>query len=153
MRKLVILLLALLVWTGCNLLDSPQGKEFKDTGCIGDTRADLMSLLTLKYEEGDLRVVRTNATLNCSIKLGGIACDVSVDDDVIHYRVYERDGAVTNCVCQVLEMTSVVSGLTPGKEYSFYYSCGGTNYAPITFVFEKGFVLMTDASTLVPVWL
>ncbi len=82
MKKLLLLLLVLPIWTGCNKSLLPKTDEFTHTGCASDagTRAGSsksdVSLLILKYEDGNLRVTRTNATMNCAIKLNGIACDV-----------------------------------------------------------------------------
>ena len=127
MKKLLILLLVLPVWAGCNKSLLPKTMEFTHTGCATDagTRAGTsksdVSLLTLKYEDGNLRVTRTNATMNCAIKLNGIACDVSVKGDVINYSVYEKDGPTADCMCRVEEMSSVVTGPKEGKEYTFNY--------------------------------
>ena len=79
MKKLLLLLLVLPIWTGCNKSLLPKTDEFTHTGCASDagTRAGTsqsdVSLLTLKYEDGNLRVTRTNAMMNCAIKLNGIA--------------------------------------------------------------------------------
>ena len=98
----------------------------------------------MKYEDGNLRVTRTNATMNCAIKLNGIACDVSVDGNTIRYRVYEKDGPTANCMCRVEEMSSVVTGLKEGKEYTFNYSCSTYSPESFTFVFKKGLHLIRD---------
>ena len=154
-KKLVILLLVLPIWAGCTKSEISRSKEFAHSGCAGDaaTRAwgsdSDVSLLTLKYENGDLRVTRTNATMNCSIKNNGIVCEVSVDGNVVRYRVYEKDGPVANCICRVEEMSSLVTGLEVGKKYTFEYSCGfGYNYPSFTFVFKKGLRLIQDTSTM-----
>ena len=111
MKKILLLLLVLPIWAGCYKSLLPKTDEFTHTGCATDagTRAGLsqsdVSLLILKYEDGNLRVTRTNATMNCSIKLNGIACDVSVDGNTIRYRVYEKDGPTANCMCRVAEMS------------------------------------------------
>ena len=153
-KKLLLLLLVLPVWAGCTKSEVSRSKEFAHTGCAGDaaTRAwgsdSDASLLTLKYEDGNLRVTRTNATMNCSIKNNGIACEVFVDGSVVRYRVYEKDGPVANCICRVEEMSSLVTGLETGKEYTFEYSCGsGYNYPSFTFVFKKGLRLIQDLAT------
>ena len=154
MKKLVVLLLVLPILAGCTKSEISRSKEFAHSGCAGDaaTRAwgsdSDVSLLTLKYENGDLRVTRTNATMNCSIKNNGIACEVSVDGNVIRYRVYEKDGPVANCICRVEEMSSLVTGLEVGKEYTFDYSCGFANYPSFSFVFKKGLHLIQDTSTM-----
>ena len=153
MKKLLLLLLVLPVWAGCNKSLLPKTDEFTHTGCATDagTRAGTsqsdVSLLTLKYEDGNLRVTRTNATMNCAIKLNGIACDVSVKGNTILYRVYEKDGPTANCMCRVAEMSSVVTGLKEGKEYTFNYSCSSSGIESFTFVFKKGLHLIRDEET------
>jgi hypothetical protein len=152
MKKLTFLLLGLAFVAGCSKSDVQRSKEFAHTGCAYDTRAagtraddfyDEPSLLTLKYESGGLRVTRTNAWMNCSIKNGGIGCDVSIKRNVITYNVYEKDGPLTNCVCPVKEMSSLVTGLEEGKEYTLNYCyC----YTSITFTFKKGFHKIIDLS-------
>lgn len=151
MKKLLLFLFILPVWAGCNKSQLPKTDEFVHSGCASDagTRAGFSkseaSLLALKYEDGNLRVTRTNATMNCAIKLNGIACDVSVNGDVLRYRVYEKDGPTANCICRVEEMSSVVTGLKEGKEYTFKYSCSTYNLESFSFVFKKGLHLIKDA--------
>lgn len=149
MKKLTFLLLGLALVAGCSKTEANRSKEFTHTGCANDTRAaetragffeDEPSLLTLKYEDGDLRVTRTNAWMNCSIKMNGIVCDVSVKGSVITYQVNEKDGPVANCICPVKEMSSVVTGLQEGKEYTLNYCY----YSPITFTFKKGLHKIID---------
>ena len=75
-KKLLLILLVLPLWTGCYKSILPKTYEFVHTGCATDaatgTRSGLgqsdVSLLILKYEDGNLRVTRTNATMNCAIK-------------------------------------------------------------------------------------
>ena len=150
-HKLSFFLLALALVAGCSKSDVQRSKEFAHTGCaydtrVGGTRADNdynePSLLTLKYESGGLRVTRTNAWMNCSINNNGIACDVSVKGSVISYNVYEKDGPVANCICPVEEMSSLVTDLQEGKEYTLQYCY----YSPITFTFKKGFHKIIDLS-------
>ena len=150
MKKFLLVLLVLPVWAGCSKSNMERSKDFTHTGCAAGTgtRAGSgdsdKSLLTLKYEDGNLRVTRTNAMLNCIIKAGGeVICETSVNGNVIHYKVYEyeKDGISANCMCRVAEMTSVVTGLEIGKEYTFDYFCSHA-YDPITFVFKKDLVLI-----------
>ena len=150
MKKFLLILLVLPMWAGCTKSNMERSKDFTHTGCATGTgtRAGSVdsdkSLLTLKYEDGNLRVTRTNAMLNCIIKAGGeVICETSVDGNVIHYKVYEyhKDGISANCMCRVAEMTSVVTGLEIGKEYTFDYFCSHA-YDPITFVFKKDLVLI-----------
>ena len=144
MKRIGFLLLLLPIWAGCNWADDPYygNKEFVHTGCAGSpfTRgingSEGESLLTIKYEDGGLRVTRTNAVMNCSIKNGGITCSATVDGNVIHYWATETDGPSANCMCLVEEMSSVVTGLQTGKEYTLDYRCE-IQYPSITFVFKK----------------
>ena len=129
MKKLLLLLLVVPFWTGCYKSLLPKTDEFTHTGCATDagTRAGSgksdVSLLILKYEDGN----------------------VSVDGNTIRYRVYEKDGPTANCMCRVEEMSSVVTGLKEGKEYTFNYSCSiGTGIESFTFVFRKGLHLIRD---------
>lgn len=147
-------MLALIVLTGCSKWGASHSKDFKHTGCSAETRASIFygdepSLLTLKYEDGDLRVIRTNAVMSCSIKERGLACTASIKGDAIHYTVdYERDGYDADCICPVDELTSIVTGLHEGKEYTFNY-CGLDRYLnPFTFTFNKGLHEIIDVETL-----
>ena len=153
MKNLTFLLLSLALVAGCSKTNANRSKDFTHTGCANDTRAaetraglfgDEPSLLTLKYEDGDLRVTRTNAYMNCSIKNNGIVCDVSVKGSVITYDVYEKDGPVANCICPVEEMSSVVTDLQEGKEYTLEYRCYGA--ITVNFTFKKGFHKIIDLS-------
>ena len=155
MKKLVVLLLVLPIWAGCTKSEISRSKEFAHTGCAGDaaTRAwgsdSDASLLTLKYEDGNLRVTRTNAVLNCAFVQDGLICEASVEGNVVRYRVYEKEGPRANCICRVEEMSSLVTGLEVGKEYTFEYSCGfGYNYPSFTFVFKKGLRLIQNTATM-----
>lgn len=155
MKKLALLLLVLPILAGCTKSEISRSREFAHSGCARDaeTRAggsdSDVSLLTLKYEDGDLRVTRTNAVMNCAFTEDGLVCEVSVDGNVIRYRVYEKEGPRANCNCRVEEMSSLVTGLEVGKEYTFEYSCGfGYNYPSFTFVFKKGLRLIQNTSTM-----
>lgn len=151
MKKLLSILIVLPLFAGCAKYNTKLSSvDFTHTGCASaaGTRAGSddsdKSLLILKYEDGDLRVTRTNAMLNCIINVGGeVVCETSVKGNVIHYKVYEYspDGSAANCMCRVAEMSSVVKGLEIGKEYTFDYFCSH-GYEPITFVFKKGLVII-----------
>ena len=75
MKKVIIMLSVLAAVAGCTKWIKPDSEEdtlskhFKHTGCSHDTRGiytDDPSLLSLKYENGDLRVTRTNAELRAT---------------------------------------------------------------------------------------
>ena len=152
---LILILSAMSVWMGCSKLSATRSKDFTHSGCSADTRANFFygdepSLLVLKYEDGGLRVTRTNSVLNCAIKERGLTCKVQVKGDIIHYYVeYEIDNDLeANCICPVDEMSSLVTGLQEGKEYTFYF-CGLDRYLkPVTFTFGKGLHQIIDVETL-----
>ena len=156
LKRIILLLLMVPIWAGCSQKHNLQllSKEFAHTGCAtgAETKAgsngEDASLLILKYEDGNLRVTRTNAMMNCSIKQGGITCEVSVDGNIVQYKVYEKDGPNANCMCRVEEMTSVVTGLQTGKEYSLDYYCSHAYSRLIPFTFRKGLYLVLDEAAL-----
>ena len=150
MKKSILIMLALMVWTGCTKSNTLRVKDLTYSGCATstDTRAveneEIVSLLTLKYEDGNLRVTRTNTLVNCSFKDYGLVCNVSIEGNSIHYTVEAKpapDGNETNCLCLVETISSIVTGLETGKEYTFYYA-GSPRIEPFTFVFEKGLSLI-----------
>lgn len=51
-------------------------------------------------------------------------------------------------MCRVEEMTSVVTGLQTGKEYSLDYYCSHAYSLPIPFTFKQGLYLVLDEATL-----
>ena len=86
--KIVIIpiLSALIVLAGCSKSNVDHSKDFTHTGCAGTRAAipdDELSLLVLQYEDGNLRVTRTNATVNCSVHERGLDCRVQVDGNII----------------------------------------------------------------------
>ena len=127
----------------------PVTVDFKHTGCgrsesvKADGFGDEQPELTLEYKDGSLLITRTNALLNCSINQGGITCEVTLKDDVIHYKAYETDGATLKCVCPVETMTALVGGLRENTEYVLDYTCDGS-YRPITFYYAKGLKITLD---------
>lgn len=152
-------MLALAAVAGCTKWNTPDSeentlsKDFKHTGCSPVTRGlytDDPSLLTLKYENGDLRVTRTNAELNCAFKERGLTCKAYIEGNVIHYDVvYEQEGiGVADCICLVEKMTSTVSGLEEGQVYVLQYSDLDFSLKPITFTFKKGLHEIYDVESL-----
>ena len=155
MKKLFFILFALSLAAGCGKLEDPYVEDFKYTDCTkGDTDGDPeipdLSLLTLKYENGDLLVLRTDAMLNCSFQKRGLVCTVSVKGSDIYYRVdYENEGSEVKCVCKVESISSLVKGLEPGKKYAFHYYCL-QNYVPFSFTFKEGLISVVDVNTIMP---
>ena len=149
------ILFALAVLAGCSKSNVNPSKDFTHTGC-GGTRADFPdddepSLVVLQYEEGDLRVTRTNATVNCSVNYRGLTCWVQVDGDVIQYVMnYEKDGPDAKCMCKVKNMTSLVTGLKQGKKYTLKYWGMDRDFANYTFTFNKGLYQIIDLDSLIP---
>ena len=159
MKRTLLIMLALAALAGCTKWNTPDSeentlsKDFKHTGCAADTRGlytDDPSLLTLKYENGDLRVTRTNAELNCAFKERGLTCKAYVEGNIIHYDVvYEKEmEGVADCICLVEKMTSVVTGLEKGKEYIFQYSALDFGLKPITFTFDSSLHKIYDVESL-----
>ena len=153
MKKVIIpLLAALAVVAGCSKSNVEHSKDFTHTGCAGTRAAfpdDEPSLLVLQYEDGNLRVTRTNAAVNCSVKSRGLTCSVQVDGDVIVYVMdYEKDGMDVKCMCMVEKMTSLVTGLEEGKKYSFKYS-GIDRNAHYSFTFNKDLLQIIDLDSLI----
>lgn len=152
MRKAIIPLLSVLaLLAGCSKSNVDYSKDFTHTGCA-ETRAaipdDEPSLLVLRYEDGNLRVTRTNATVNCSVKDRGLACRVQVDGNIIQYVMdYEKDGPDAKCMCAVKKMTSLVTGLEEGKKYDFKYS-GIDRNAHYSFTFNKDLLQIIDLTSL-----
>ena len=151
MKRLLLLFIGLSLLAGCKKDDPVVVQDFTYTDCVkGASDIIDLSLLTLKYDGGDLRVERSDAWLNCSFQERGLVCSVSVKGNDIYYRVdYEKEGAEVKCVCLVNSMSSLVKGLQPGKTYSFHYYCL-QNYVPFTFTYRDGLVQVTDVSTLLP---
>ena len=156
MGKAIIPFLSVLaVWAGCSKSNVEPSKDFTHTGCAG-TRADASdddepSLVILQYEDGHLRVIRTNATVNCSVKDRGLACRVQVDGNVIQYVMdYEKDGPDLRCLCHVEKMTSLVTGLEEGRKYTFKYRGIDLGIAHYSFTFDKALHQIIDLHSLIP---
>ncbi len=150
MKKLYLVLSAVLLLAGCNQNEDglPQSWDFISTGCASATKAGMYGAepsLKLEYTPDGLLVTRKNAEMNCSIKYNGIGCDVQVDGDIILYKTYEKAGMTANCMCLVEEMSSTVSGLHEGNDYTFYYWCQSEMpLVPISFTYKEGFVMVID---------
>ena len=151
MKRLLFVLLALALLAGCRKTEQPTVEDFIYSDCTRDDYKHIdLSLLTLKFDDGNLSVTRSDAWMNCSFQTRGLVCTVSVSGEDIYYRVdYENEGAEVKCVCLVENMSSVVTGLIPGKTYSFHYYCC-QNYKPFSFTFKDGLISVVDVSTLVP---
>ena len=151
MKKVIIpILSALAVLAGCSKSNADYSKDFTHTGCA-KTRAaipdDEPSLVILQYEDGNLRVTRTNATVNCSVQDRGLDCRVQVDGNIIQYVMdYEKDGPDAKCLCAVKKMTSLVTGLEEGKKYDFKYS-GIDRNAHYSFTFNKDLLQIIDLNS------
>lgn len=153
MKKAILpILSALAVLAGCSKSNAEHSKDFTHTGC-GETRADApkddeLSLVVLQYEDGNLRVTRTNATVNCSVKDRGLTCRVKVDGDVIQYVMdYEKNGPDAKCMCKVEKTTSLVTGLEEGKKYNLKYS-GIDRNAQYSFTFNKDLLQIIDLNSI-----
>ena len=151
MKRLLPVLFALVLLAGCRKAEDVSVEGFTYSGCTkAETEAVDLSLLSLKYEGGDLEVTRKDAWMNCSFQDRGLVCTVSVKGNDIYYQVdYEKEGAEVKCVCLVETMSSLVKGLEPGKQYTFHYYCC-QNYKPVSFTFKEGMILVVDVSTITP---
>ena len=150
MKKFLLIVLILPIWVGCTKSNTLRVKDLTYSGCgtSTDTRAgsdgDIESILTLKYEDGNLRVIRTNTLVNCSFQDYGLVCNVSIEGNTIRYGVDAKtapNGLGVDCLCLVEEISSLVTGLEAGKEYTFYAG-NSPRIEPVTFVFEKGLFLI-----------
>ena len=150
MKRLFLVLIGLSLLAGCKK-EEPTVQDFTYSSCVkGASEIVDLSLLTLKYEGGDLLVTRKDAWMNCSFQDRGLVCTVSVKGNDIYYRVdYEKEGAEVKCVCLVETMSSLVKGLELGKQYTFHYYCC-QNYKPISFTFKEGLISVVDVSTITP---
>lgn len=145
MKRVILFILAAAVLAGCNNSGELVSMGFTDTGCARNTtKADGLygepTRLILKHVKGGLQVTITNETMNCSITEGGLVNDVTIKDNIINYRVYEKLGCITDCLCPVEKMSSVVSGLQLGKEYTFNYN----HRASVTFVYSSSLFLVHE---------
>ena len=150
MKKFLLIMLVLTVCAGCTKSNTLRVKDLTYSECATstDTRAgeeeEIVSLLTLKYEDGNLRVIRTNTLVNCSFKDNGLVCNVSIEGNTIRYTVEAKpapNGLETDCLCLVEEISSLVTGLEAGKEYTFH-AANSPRIESFTFVFEKGLFLI-----------
>ena len=150
MKKFILIMLVLTVCAGCTKSNTLRVKDLTYSGCATstDTRAgedeEIVSLLTLKYEDGNLRVTRTNTLVSCPFNDYGLVCNVSIEGNTIRYGVDAKtapNGLGVDCLCLVEEISSLVTGLEAGKEYTFYAG-NSPRIEPVTFVFEKGLFLV-----------
>jgi hypothetical protein len=154
-KAIIPILSALAVLAGCSKSNVEPSQDFTHTGCA-KTRAgapddDELSLVILQYEDGNLRVTRTNATVNCSVNDRGLACRVQVEGNVIQYVMdYEKDGPDAKCLCKVEKMTSLVTGLEKGKEYTFKYWGIDSHIDNYSFTFDKDLHQIIDLNSLIP---
>ena len=161
MKKILYSLAAVLLLGGCNRQQAEpepelppvemQQAEFPSlgithTGCSLGTKAEAPSELTLRYTPQGLSIVRTNAWLNCSIRDGGISCEATLEGSTLCYKVWETQGPITNCICPVERMSSVIPGLKEDTEYFLEYQLGSKNYSTINFRYHKGLNITVDLS-------
>ena len=155
MKRLLFILIPVLLLCFCGKESAVQLVKFTDSGCSQaqmspDTRAGggQPSQLILKHSSEGLVITRTNALMNCSIKNDGMGCEVSIEGNTIHLKVYEK-GEKLRCVCPVETMSSTVSGLSTGNAYILDYTCDGT-YSPISFTYEEGMKMVIDLDLYKP---
>jgi hypothetical protein len=165
MRKIQYSLVAVMLLVGCSRQQAepeqelppvemqqaePKQKlpslEITHTGCNLETKAEAPSELTLQYTPQGLSIVRTNAWLNCSIRDGGISCEATLEGSTLCYKVWETQGPITNCICPVERMSSVIPGLKEDTEYYLEYRLSAKTYSTINFRYHKGLNLTVDLS-------
>ncbi len=147
MKRISILFAVALLLGACtrNKATGPLGPvsvDFHHSGCLKETKADRNDpTLTLEYTDDGLLITSTNVRLSC----GGdddITFELSVQEDIIHYRTYSTSYA--NCVCPY-NLTALVSGLQEDAEYTLEYSSEHVgNYRPITFYYAPGLDVTFD---------
>lgn len=149
MKRIAFVFLSLFLLWGCSKEAIVELVSISDTGCareepVTKSGENTGSQLILKYSPAGLVITRTNAVMNCSIKNGGIGCNVTNSGNTINFEVYEL-GEPLRCTCPVETMIAVLAGLRPGREYVLDYSCGGS-FAPISFTYDKGLNMVIDLS-------
>ena len=150
MKKLCFVLFVAWIIAGCGLIDKDEvhSVDLISTGCASETRAGSSgdeSKLILKHTSDGLLVTRKNARMNCAIKDGGIACEVSVSGNIIKYKVRQKSDMSANCICRVEEMSSVVTDLKEGANYTLYYWCQDEiPLVAIDFTYSKGLKMSLD---------
>ena len=148
MRRITFLLLSLCLLCACSKESSVELVSVTDTGCAREnvaTRGAALgeSLLILEYSDAGLVVTRTNVEMNCSIKTGGVSCNVSSEGNTINCEVFETDGKSLRCTCPVDSIKTTISGLRLGQEYVINYTCGAS-FIPISFTYSEDLDLVLD---------
>ena len=149
MRLISFIVLSLSLLWGCSKETPVELVSVTDTGCAREevaTRGVVYgaSLLILEDSDAGLVVTRTNVEMNCSVKNGGVGCNVSSEGSAIYCEAFERDGKSMRCNCPVDSVKATISGLQLGKEYTIHYVCG-FSFAPISFTYSKDLKLVLDA--------
>ena len=149
MRRITFAFLSLCLLCACSKESSVELVSVTDTGCAREevaTRGGTLgeSLLILEYSHAGLVVTRTNVELNCSIKTGGVSCNVSCEGGDIYCEVFETEGKSLRCTCPVKSVTATVAGLQLGHEYTIYFTCGDS-FIPISFTYSEDLNMVLDA--------
>lgn len=129
-RLLVMISLVVLavMASGCtsNLDDRDFGVvSFKGGECLGTKASDSkttsvkMGTLRLQYSGGNLKTTLSGLQDNCSIK-EGFDCNAMIDGTTIYIDVVAKFQESANCICNVSDIVSEVSGLVKG-EYTIVY--------------------------------
>ncbi len=149
MRRIAFIVMSLCLLCACSKEASVELVSVTDTGCAREdvaTRGVALgeSLLKLEYSDAGLVVTRTNVELNCSIKTGGVRCNVSCEGSDIYCEVFETDGKSLRCTCPVESVTANIAGLQLGQEYTINYTCGAS-FIPISFTYSEDLNMVLDA--------
>lgn len=149
-KRLFLFLLSSLLLCACAKETTVELVRVSDTGC--STREIIAtksgggadSQLILEYSAQGLVITRTNALLNCSVRNGGVGCNVSNSGNTIECEVFENDQNFLRCNCRVGAITSVIGGLRLGEEYTLYHHSDGV-FGPVVFTYTKDLRMVLDA--------
>lgn len=149
MKRIAFILLSMSLLWSCSKETTIELVKVSDTGCAREEVATRSAdrapeEIILEYSEEGLVVTLTNVELNCSVKNGGVTCNLNSRGPEIRLEAFEKDGKTLRCTCPVDKVSTVLSGLSLGKEYTLYFTCNGS-FAPITFTYSKNLKMVLDA--------
>lgn len=153
-KYLFLLVVAAVSFCGCEMFSSENAYpvDFAYTGCASDTKAgnDETPQLTLEYTVSGLAIICNDVRMNCMLKTAGIQNKLSVDGNTIDYVIFIDSEVQANCICLVHEITSMVSGLKDGQEYTLNLNIEGMPFKPIDFTYQPGLRKTVDLDLYKP---
>lgn len=143
MKQILLPFLTALLFCGCQTIGSENAysDKFTHTGCASDTKSGMYGAtprLTFKHAGEGVAIICSDVEMNCVIKTVGISSKQSVNGNTIHYDIYVDSEISANCMCLVHEMTTMVTGLKEGREYTLDLTIEGLRYNPIDFTYKSG---------------